>query len=133
MEHFNSKSFSPEEVEKGLHLDLIKYLLEYNSKAENCYEDIHITTDGYCLIVEWCEKSFDEACQDGGFEYVDYNQVIMTDVRFPDKHHEYLEDDEMEERANEWLEENKEEFSDYKFDKNIASFYTEAFGGRRFV
>ena len=39
---YNSQAFTPEEVKKGLHLDLISYLLDYNSKADGYFNDIHI-------------------------------------------------------------------------------------------
>ena len=32
IDDLNQQSFTPEEVKKGLHLDLIKYLLDYNEK-----------------------------------------------------------------------------------------------------
>ena len=133
MAQFNSKAFTPEEVSEGLHLDLIKYLLDYNSASDDYYEDIHITSDGYCTIVEWCDVCLDKDISSGQFEFVGEDQYILTDIRFPDKHHEYLFDEEIEERAREWLEQNKEEFGDYKFDCSINSFYQITCDGKRFV
>ena len=122
MSSYNSKAFTPEEVEKGLHLDLINYLLEYNKKSSECYEDIHITNDTYCTIVEWCDVSCDNEFSSGKFEFVDENQAVINCIKFPDNHVEYLEDNEAESRANEWLEENKEEFGNWEFNNNYKNF-----------
>lgn len=131
--NFNSKAFTPEEVEKGLHLDLIKYLLDYNSKSDDYYEDIHITSDGYCTIVEWCDVCLDKEIPSGKFEFVGEDQYVMTNITFPDNHSEFLFEGEIEERANEWLKENKEEFGNYKFDTHCKAFYEDIFNGKRFV
>lgn len=107
MENYNSQSFTPEEVKKGLHLKFIKSLLEISSKKENSYFDIHITTDSYCTIVEWSDVSFEDG--GGKFEFVDANQVIMTEKLFPDNHYEYFtSEEEYKERLEEWLKENPE-------------------------
>ena len=83
MENYNSMSFTPEEVKQGLHTKLIKYLLDYNKDCEQHYNDIHITTDGYCLIVEWASIPYDHAWG-GSFQYVDFDEVIMHEVHLPD-------------------------------------------------
>ena len=72
---YNSQAFTPEEVKKGLHLDLIKYLLDYNQKAEGYFNDIHIDTDGYCVIIEWVTESYKEACS--SFEFVGYDEEVL--------------------------------------------------------
>lgn len=104
---YNSQSFTPEEVKKGLHLILLKALLELNTQLENSYNDIHIWTDGYCTIIEWCEVHSDGAFGDGQFEYVGENQAVLTRFEFPDHHEEYLYNKaEYEDRLKEWREEN---------------------------
>ena len=50
---YNYQAFTPKEVKQGLHTDLIQMLLKYNEKSDEHFMDIHITTDGYCLMVEW--------------------------------------------------------------------------------
>lgn len=105
MSDVNSAAFTPEEVKKGLHLDLIKYLLDYNSKSEKSYNDIHITTDGYCLIVEWTNLNY-EYSSGCGFRYVDEEHELLKEVVFPDNHTEYLFDDEEQEALDDWLKEN---------------------------
>jgi len=67
----NSKAFSPDEVSKGLHIDLLKCLIDYNSKSDECYNDIHIYTDGYCTIIEWCEVDYDEKYNNKRFKLVE--------------------------------------------------------------
>lgn len=102
---YNSQAFTPEEVKNGLHLDLINYLLDYNSKAEGYFNDIHIDTDGYCVIVEWVQESYKEACT--SFEFVDHDEEIMKVVHYPDNSYGYASD---EDEANDmlllWLHEN---------------------------
>lgn len=49
---YNSEAFTPEEVAKGLHQKLLNTLLEISKEQEDSHYDIHITSDGYCLIIE---------------------------------------------------------------------------------
>lgn len=84
MENYNSMSFTPEEVEQGLHTKLIKYLLDYNKNCEKHYNDIHITTDGYCLIVEWTNLPYDHAWG-GRFEYLEENEYKVHYFSLPDE------------------------------------------------
>lgn len=102
---YNSQAFTPEEVKKGLHLDLINYLLDYNSKADGYFNDIHIDTDGYCVIVEWVQESYKEACT--GFEFVDYDEEVMKIIRYPDNSYGYASnEDEANDMLQLWLHEN---------------------------
>ena len=105
---YNYQAFTPEEVKKGLLNDLLNYLLEYNKKNETHYYDIHITTDGYCSIVEWSDVGYDkEYGEEGKFRFVDSDQVIMTEKTFPDNHRELCYDEEdYQERLKEFLEKN---------------------------
>lgn len=105
---YNYQAFTPEEVKKGLLNDLLKYLLDHNKKNKEQYYDIHITTDGYCSIVEWNDVSYNtEYGEYGKFRFVDYDQVIMTEKTFPDNHTELCHDEEdYQERLKEFLENN---------------------------
>ena len=106
MAEYNSQAFTPEECEKGLHLDLIKFLLEQSNKFENSYYDIHIDNDGYCTIVEWYDKSF-EYDDNEGFRFVDYEHELMYRLDFPDNHYEYFYNkEEAEEALQLWLKDN---------------------------
>lgn len=105
MSEVNSVGFTPEEVKKGLHLDLINYLLDYNKKSEHHFNEIHITSDGYCLIVEWVNNNYEYMAYNG-FKYVDEDHRIFKRVEFPDNHSEYLDDDEENEAIEEWIKDN---------------------------
>jgi len=50
---YNSMAFVPEELEKGMPQKLIQTLFELNQMSEYHFNEIHITTDTYCTIVEW--------------------------------------------------------------------------------
>lgn len=104
---YNFQAFIPDEVEKGLLQDLLNYLLEHNRKAEHQYYDIHITSDGYCTIVEWVDVNYDMQEEEGHFAFVPHNGQVMLDFMFPDNHYElcYSEKD-YQERLTEWLKEN---------------------------
>ena len=108
MRDYNSQAFTPEEVKKGLHLDLLNYLLDHNKKNETQYYDIHITTDGYCTIIEWTDISYNqEYGPEGKFEFVPADGYVMIEKTFPDNHTElcYNEED-YQERLDEFLKEN---------------------------
>ena len=101
----NSQVFTPEEVKQGLHLDLIRYLLEMNEKSETQYNQILIDTDGYCTMVEWVQRSYkDDSCDDR-FEKVEYDELVMKEVHFPDNHYDYVPRCEAEQALRDWCEE----------------------------
>ena len=105
---YNYQAFTPDEVEEGLLQDLLNYLLDHNKKNKNQYYDIHITTDGYCTIIEWTDVSYNqEYGPDGKFEFVPSNGQVMLEYSFPDNHYEmcYSEED-YQERLDEFLKEN---------------------------
>lgn len=105
---YNYQAFTPEEVEQGLHLDLLNYLLEHNKKNKNQYYDIHITSDGYCTIIEWTDVIYNqEYGPEGKFEFVPSDGYVMIEKIFPDNHYEmFSSEEEFEERLQEWLKEN---------------------------
>lgn len=103
-EEYNSKAFTPKEVQAGLLADLLNYLLSYNQNpASESYYDIHITTDGYCMIVEW--SSVDNDHQFGGtFQYIGEEQVIYTTYQLPDGSSIDLQsEDEFQEYFTQWM------------------------------
>lgn len=113
MSRYNQESFTPEEIKRGKHLKLLKTLFELerdalvdDPEADKAY-DIHIWTDGYCLIVEWCDRWFESGVDTGHFEFVDENQVVLQEVLLPDNSTVYAVDDYDAERLlNEFLEKN---------------------------
>lgn len=110
----NSVAFTPEEVEQNLHMDLIAYLLSYNQKSKSSYFDIHITSDGFCTIVEFASLTYDITSETEGFVFMDEEHYLLKRVEFPDGHYDYFDDDEAEEVFNNWLKEHpgwvKDEF-----------------------
>ena len=113
MSKFNSQAFTPEEVKQGLHLDLINYLLDYNSKSKNYFNDIHIDSDGFCVIIEWVTETYGDVLT--SFEYVGEDEVVLKIVKFPDGSYDYAEDqDEANDRFQLWSHENP----DWAYDSN---------------
>lgn len=105
--NYNSVAFTPEEVKKGLHTNLIYYLLSFNSESESDeYYEIHITSDGYCTIVEFEKIPYDHSFG-GTFEYVDSDHRVMKEYIFPDNSIQYLgSDEEFNEVLEDWLKDN---------------------------
>ena len=101
----NSQVFTPEEVKQGLHLDLIKHLLEMNEKSDRHYNQILVNTDGYCTMVEWVQRSYNDDSYDDRFELLEYDDVVMKEVHYPDNHYDYLPRGEVEQAFKEWCEE----------------------------
>lgn len=72
----NSMTFLPEEVEKGMVTDMVKYLIHANKVSNHHFNDIHIWSDSYCTIVEWIWKDYADDLQYGSFKYVGYEQEV---------------------------------------------------------
>lgn len=103
---YNEMAFTPEEVDRGMHVKLLNYLLSYNADSESNYNDIHITTDGYCTVIQWIDRSF-EYDEGGSFEFVDSNQRVMTECELPDNSIVMCYDeDEVKETLDNWLKDN---------------------------
>lgn len=82
----NSVSFVPEEKEYVN--DLLNYLLDYNSKSDKYYNEIHIWSDGYCTTVDWVHKNY--GYEDAQFMLVNEDQEVMNRVDLPDGTSEYV-------------------------------------------
>ena len=107
MSRYNSQAFTPEEVKQGLHLDLINYLLSYNAKSKSYFNDLHITSEGYWLIIDWVTEDYDNKL--AGFEFVGEDQLVVQIVNFPDGTYAYATDDtEALEFLNDWLQRHPE-------------------------
>lgn len=119
---YNEMAFTPEEVDKGMHLKLLSYLLSYSTDSESSYNDIHITTDGYCTIIQWVVVSLDNM-DAPRFKFVDYDEFIMRELDLPDKSIEYVFPDEYDSRLKEWC----EEHPNYK--KNYYGIWVNTDGG----
>ena len=108
----NSVAFTPEEIKQGLHIDLLDYLISHNQKNKNSYYDIHITTDGFCTIVEFVTITY--GIDDGveGFVFMDEEHELLKRVEFPDRHYDYFPDDDVNDAFNEWLADHPEWYKD---------------------
>ena len=103
----NVRAFTPDEVEDGYLNDLLKYLMDHNDKNRERYYDIHITTDGFCQIVEWTDINYERDYEEGRFRYVDCDEVVMKEVEMPDNSIVYAHDeDEAKELIDDFLKEN---------------------------
>lgn len=103
---YNEKAFTPEDVEQGLMNDLLNYLLDYNTKSKEYFYDIHITSDGYCTIVQWTDISYNSDGDESKFDFVDYDEVVMKELILPDNSIIYVHRGEQDEALKEWLEDN---------------------------
>lgn len=108
----NSVAFTPEEIKQGLHIDLLDYLISHNQKNKNSYYDIHITTDGFCTIVEFATITY--GIDDGveGFVFMDEEHELLKRVEFPDGHYDYFNDDEVDDAFKKWLADHPEWYKD---------------------
>ena len=114
--NYNSMAFTPEEVKDGLQLKLVDTLMEFNKYKKDSYYDIHITTDGYCIIIEWSEV-FYEHIGEGQFQFVDGDEEVLRRVYFPDNSSVLVYDDEDEkEHFEEWKKNHPEWKKDFRGD-----------------
>lgn len=80
---YNSMAFTPEEVKAGLFQKFLDTLMHYNANSDQHYCDIHITTDGYCTILEWENVPYNHEWG-GSFEYVQEDEYVVHDLKLPD-------------------------------------------------
>lgn len=118
----NSMYFSKKELDAMY--ELVRFLNEQSYKSES-YNDIHIfPADLGAFIVEWVQLPWNHS-YGGNFIYVDDNQTVCTELRYPDDTFDYVEDP--EEALKEWLEEHpgwtKDEWG-YWHQENIINHYT---------
>ena len=100
---YNSQAFTPEQVSNGELQDLLNYLMNFNVKSDKAYMDIHITSDGYCQIVEWVEIMYEFREECGKFDFIGANETIYEEVSFPDEHWEWYPKGEGQAALEEWL------------------------------
>ena len=99
----NSQTFTPEEVKIGLHLDLIRHLLKMNEQSDTHYNEIKVWTDGYCTIVDWVQRNYNDDYCDDRFELLQSDELIMKEVEFPDGHYDYFTRESADKALDEWL------------------------------
>lgn len=89
MENYNSQAFTPEEVKAGLMQELLTCLFNYNKKSQDHYMDIHITTDSYCFIVEWCCVPYSHEWG-GNFKFIPFDEM-KYETTLTEEEHDSLE------------------------------------------
>ena len=106
MERYNEIVLKPEEVNNGLLTKWINFLTETSKELANSYYDIHITSDGYCTMIQFNDVSFDPTQESGKFEFVDYDEQVMKEVEMPDGTCQYIfREEDSEEVIKEFLKE----------------------------
>ena len=116
---YNSMAFTPEEVKAGLFQKFLNTLIHYNTNSEQHYCDIHITTDGYCTILEWENVPYNHEWG-GSFQYVGFDEVVMHEVQLPDGHYALSRNEEEDvEIINDFL----NEHSNYGYDWGKHEFF----------
>ena len=102
---YNTMSFSREAMKEGLHLELINYLVNYHLNNDPYFNDVHITTDGETLIVEWEQVPYDHS-YGGSFQYIEEDCTVMRNVDLPDGSCSFIfENEDTETYIQEWLQE----------------------------
>lgn len=75
---FNSMAFTPDEVRKGLLDKFVKTLNDLNQEKEQGFIEYHVTTDGFCTIVEFDDLFIRD--EDDKFQYVDEKDWESEDI-----------------------------------------------------
>lgn len=109
---YNSMAFTPEEVEAGLFQKFLDTLIHYNGNSEKHYCDIHITTDGYCTILEWDCVPFSHEWG-GEFKHVDFDEEVVHEFPLPNGSYVRSRD---EQEDKEIIEDFMHDNPDYEYD-----------------
>lgn len=83
---FNSMAFTPDEVKKGLLDKFVKTLNDLNQDKEQGFIEYHVTTDGFCTIVEFDDLFIRD--EDDKFQYVDENDWKDEDIALTEEEKE---------------------------------------------
>lgn len=102
----NSMYFSKEATSRG---DLTRFVTMLNSMSyndDNTYFDIHIRPEDLgAFVVEWAQVPWSHE-YGGKFVYLDEDEVVTSELTFPDGHFEYWPKEDHEEILNYWLKDN---------------------------
>ena len=97
----NSMYFDADSQEELL-IDLIRYLMRYSYENKSEYCDIHITpTDCKDFYVEWANVPWD-GVYGGRFRFVEDDQEVCTEVKYPDDTYEYVPAGQEEDYLKAW-------------------------------
>lgn len=90
--------------------NMINTLLDSDDDEFFC--DIHLYSEGQALILEWAQVPY-SGKYGGRFKYVDEDEVVMYEGRFPDNHYEFFySEEEYKEALKAYNERGKEEEDD---------------------
>jgi len=79
MEDYNRQYFSKADVESGLHLKLIKFLLD-NFESKEYRVDIHVYHDDCgAIVVEWARQLWDHIDEMGKFVFLAGDEEIVKE------------------------------------------------------
>lgn len=79
MEDYNRQYFSKTDVEAGLHIKLIKFILE-NFESKEYRADLHVYhEDGGAIIVEWNRQLWNHIDEMGKFAFIGPDEHIEKD------------------------------------------------------
>lgn len=107
MSDLNEAYFSKDDVKAGLFDELLRTLIDYNSKSKDGYCDIRIRPgDSGSMVIEWVYKSW-KVPDALGFAFTDEDHILATVCRLPDNSEIFCRTDrDAEEALAEFLEEN---------------------------
>ena len=109
---YNSMAFTPEESKAAA--ELLNTLMRFNTLSKEHYNDIHVTTDGYCTIIEWVCVPYSHEWG-GKFDYIDEEHYPLYAYEMPSGITEYFANEhEYELALIEFLRKNP----DYYWDNN---------------
>lgn len=90
----NSMYFNKEMIDAGQLTSFLRELMEQSYGEGGYYNDIHVfPTDLGAFVVEWAQVPWDQA-YGGSFQYVEDDQVVMSEYKMPDGAYQYFETEE---------------------------------------
>jgi len=106
----NYQYFSKADVENGLHIKFIQFLLE-NFESEEYRVDIHVyNEDCSAIVVEWNRQLWNHIDEMGKFEFVEGDELVMKEVTLPDNSYTYAtSEEEAKELIDNWYKKHKGE------------------------
>ena len=79
--NLNTAVFSSEQVQNGLMTKLLTVLLEQNSTDNTSFNEIRITSDGECQVVNWINHPKNSFFEEGEFVYVSGDELFRRNER----------------------------------------------------
>lgn len=104
----NKQYFDSASIEAGEMQNFLDVLLKEANSNSKYFNDIHIyPVDGGAFVIEWVQVPYSREWG-GSFKFVDEDETIMKEVRFPDDHYDYVFPEEEETVLKEWHEKHPE-------------------------